>query len=491
MARRALAAGVLLLVSSGRDHELRRRRRAPTSSPPPPPAAPTTRSAWPLDPDQGQARAEARSLACRRSAPPARARTQAAARERGPVRHPAGPLRRLCLATAPARSRPTGQQENLRSVSMLWQNVEHFVVDRRHGADRHHRRLRRTSKGAAVLDRRAELRHRGSGAAILAGLGIDLEKIRPGLHAATAHRRSPAERHRRRHEHPGRRSGRGGHPGLRRAGDDRRSSTSPTSSGEGQRRLRALDRYDIPAGTYPGQDEAVNTIAQPNFLAVRADVPEEDVYLITKTIYENLPFLQASTRRPRRWRWKRRSPACRCRCIRAPRATTRKRAEIPDRLIAELTALARRPWRTGPVRGRRRPAAWPMTTSRTRPTSRPGRSRAPAGPLVFVLGRASLSLAHISSQHLRQPCPSLDSATSISPASRCWRRLLYPACPDQRDRRRKAAVLCLDLALGLLALAAAIYLDWPSRTRSTPAACASSTADWVVGCIAVALAPSN
>lgn len=52
-------------------------------------------------------------------------------------------------------------------------------------------------------------------------------------------------------------------------------------------------RYVIPAGTYPGQDADWNTIAQPNFLATNADVSEENVYLITKTIYENLPFLQA------------------------------------------------------------------------------------------------------------------------------------------------------------------------------------------------------
>ncbi len=51
--------------------------------------------------------------------------------------------------------------------------------------------------------------------------------------------------------------------------------------------------YRIAAGTYPGQDRDVNTIAQPNFLAVRADVSEEDVYQITKTIYENLGFLQS------------------------------------------------------------------------------------------------------------------------------------------------------------------------------------------------------
>ncbi|MCC2113502.1 MAG: TAXI family TRAP transporter solute-binding subunit, partial [Hyphomicrobiales bacterium] len=52
-------------------------------------------------------------------------------------------------------------------------------------------------------------------------------------------------------------------------------------------------RYVIPAGTYPGLDTDWETIAQPNFLAVHADVPEEHVYLFTKTVYENLPFLQA------------------------------------------------------------------------------------------------------------------------------------------------------------------------------------------------------
>jgi TRAP transporter TAXI family solute receptor len=51
--------------------------------------------------------------------------------------------------------------------------------------------------------------------------------------------------------------------------------------------------YTIPAGSYPGQDTDVQTVAQPNFLATNADIPEEHVYQITKAIYENLPFLQA------------------------------------------------------------------------------------------------------------------------------------------------------------------------------------------------------
>ncbi|BBD07034.1 TAXI family TRAP transporter solute-binding subunit [Desulfovibrio ferrophilus] len=50
-------------------------------------------------------------------------------------------------------------------------------------------------------------------------------------------------------------------------------------------------RKVIPAGTYPGQEKDIRTIAQPNFLACRADLPDEVVYKLTKTIYENLPFL--------------------------------------------------------------------------------------------------------------------------------------------------------------------------------------------------------
>ena len=51
--------------------------------------------------------------------------------------------------------------------------------------------------------------------------------------------------------------------------------------------------YTIAANTYPGQDKDVQTIAQPNFLAVNADVDDEHVYQLTKTMFENLGFLQA------------------------------------------------------------------------------------------------------------------------------------------------------------------------------------------------------
>lgn len=55
--------------------------------------------------------------------------------------------------------------------------------------------------------------------------------------------------------------------------------------------LGAWTNYTITAGTYPGQNTDIQTIAQFSFLAVRADVPEDDVYRITQTLYDNLPAL--------------------------------------------------------------------------------------------------------------------------------------------------------------------------------------------------------
>jgi len=52
------------------------------------------------------------------------------------------------------------------------------------------------------------------------------------------------------------------------------------------------NRFVIKANTYTGQDADINTISQPNFLAGRPDLPDDRVYLIIKTIYENLPFLR-------------------------------------------------------------------------------------------------------------------------------------------------------------------------------------------------------
>jgi len=51
-------------------------------------------------------------------------------------------------------------------------------------------------------------------------------------------------------------------------------------------------RYMIKAGTYPGQDKDVPTIAQPNLLVCREDTSEAVVYQLTKTLFENPAFLK-------------------------------------------------------------------------------------------------------------------------------------------------------------------------------------------------------
>lgn len=63
---------------------------------------------------------------------------------------------------------------------------------------------------------------------------------------------------------------------------------------------RIWQRVVVPSGTYPGQNRDIFTVGTPNILAVRADVDDEVVYRITRTIFEELDYLHglhATTRR--------------------------------------------------------------------------------------------------------------------------------------------------------------------------------------------------
>ena len=187
-----------------------------------------------------------------------------------------------------------GRQEQLRAVTMLWQNVEHFVVSSKYAKLGHMADLHGLKGKAAGFGKRNSGTI-GSNRTILSNLGMDLDKdfdLFHGGYGASAGAlqdgkvdviSTPA-----------------GVPvgALTRAfaalGD---SITLLSFTAEQARKadggLGLWTGYRVPAGTYPGQKSDVDTIAQPNFLAVRADVPENDVYLITKTIYENLGFLRA------------------------------------------------------------------------------------------------------------------------------------------------------------------------------------------------------
>ena len=197
-------------------------------------------------------------------------------------------------ATGTGPVQADGPQEHLRSVTMLWPNVEHFVI----ASDKVENGTVSdivNLKGEAMAMGRQNSGTIGSNRTILSGFGIDLdndfelvfggygpsaEAVRNGQAAGMS---TPAG------------APVGAVTQLFSAVGDRATLLSFTpeeiETADGGRGL--WTEYVIPAGTYPGIDEDVTTIAQPNFLATHADIPEEDVYLIVKTMYENLPFLHA------------------------------------------------------------------------------------------------------------------------------------------------------------------------------------------------------
>lgn len=187
-----------------------------------------------------------------------------------------------------------GPQTDLRSVSMLWQNVEHFILASDvapTGTVADFEALKGSSMALGARNSGTI----GSNTALLAGLGIDVETdytlVEGGYGpSAEALQNGQVEGV----------SIPAGVPAgavsqlMATAGDSVKivdfTDEQMAAADDGK---DLWTRYVIPAGTYPGQEADINTIAQPNFLATRADVSEDNAYMITKTIYENLPFLQA------------------------------------------------------------------------------------------------------------------------------------------------------------------------------------------------------
>jgi TRAP transporter TAXI family solute receptor len=188
----------------------------------------------------------------------------------------------------------TAKQENMRSVSMLWQNVEQFVIANEYAKTGTMADMLAV-KGMTVGMGKQNSGTIGSNTVLLGGLGLDIATDFTLMHAgygptadAMANGQSVAA---------GIPSGppTGAITKLLAANQGKFTILDVTAEqAEKMNSGRNLwTPYTIAAGTYPGQEKDINTIAQPNFLAVNADVDEEHVYMLTKTIYENLPFLQA------------------------------------------------------------------------------------------------------------------------------------------------------------------------------------------------------
>lgn len=188
----------------------------------------------------------------------------------------------------------SGPQDHLRSVTMLWPNVEQFVV----AAD-----VASTGtisdmtalKGEAMALGRQNSGTIGSNRTVMSGFDVDIDADYDLVFAGYG----PSAEALQNGQVKGISTPAGVPTGaisqlMAAAGDDVKFlefTDAQLAQADGGRNL--WTRFVIPAGTYPGQAADLNTIAQPNFLATHADLPEENVYQITKTIYENLPFLQA------------------------------------------------------------------------------------------------------------------------------------------------------------------------------------------------------
>lgn len=185
-----------------------------------------------------------------------------------------------------------GSQRDLRAVTMLWPNVEHFIV-RKNAAksgtimdlvDLQGQRMSFGQEGSAIESNRF----------LLGNLGMDISQdfdqaYMPFRSSAAAFRRGDIN-------------------GLSLPAStpisnfiELMGSLGPDAAilnwtaedlKKADSDLGLWSPLSIPAETYPGQTEAIETIAQPNFLAVRADVDDDVVYAITKAIFENLPFLK-------------------------------------------------------------------------------------------------------------------------------------------------------------------------------------------------------
>jgi TRAP transporter TAXI family solute receptor len=186
----------------------------------------------------------------------------------------------------------SGSQTQLRSVSMLWQNVEHFIV-RSDLAETGTVSDLDNLNGKKFSIGKKNSGTENSGRQIMKGLSVNPEEFKLAF------------------------MGYGGSASALQNGTiDGMNTPAGVPVGAVTQAFAALGeeiqilsftdeqiklangdyniwtKYEIPANTYPGLDKPVTTIAQPNFLAVREDISDEDVYQLTKAIYENLPFLQ-------------------------------------------------------------------------------------------------------------------------------------------------------------------------------------------------------
>ncbi|WP_303722906.1 TAXI family TRAP transporter solute-binding subunit [Malonomonas rubra] len=187
-----------------------------------------------------------------------------------------------------------GPQKNLRSVTMLWQNVEHFAINSKFAKTGTITDMV-AMKGETISLGKKNSGTLGSNTVLLENLGANVENDYHLIYVGYGPSADAMQN--------GQAAGMSIPAGVPAGAITKAMANmgkeitvldfTDEQLAKADGGLDLWTRYVIPAETYPGQSKEINTIAQPNFLSVRADVDEDAVYQITKTIYENLPFLKA------------------------------------------------------------------------------------------------------------------------------------------------------------------------------------------------------
>ncbi len=180
--------------------------------------------------------------------------------------------------------------KTLRCITMLWPNVEHFVVL----ADKVKTGTPSDIKGLRFSLGRAGSGTERSGLTIMSALGMNRNSVKgeylgyfesskamkdkrigganipagPPVAAVTDLFATPGVK-----------------PKILEFTDDQLNKINKNTAYPGY-------RYIIKAGTYPGQSKDIRTIAQPNLLVCREGLPDDVVYLLTKTLFDNPDFLK-------------------------------------------------------------------------------------------------------------------------------------------------------------------------------------------------------
>lgn len=185
-------------------------------------------------------------------------------------------------------------QSFLRSVSILWENVEHFVILEKFVDSGDMSDLKNIRKKNFSIGRRGSGTEI-SGREILKSLGFSPEKDFRLSFLGYAPSANALQN--------------GRIVGMNIPAGPPASAITQAYAAMGAKKLRILEftenhvkavnlvfpvwkRFTIPPNTYPGQNKAILTISQSNLLVAHKDLPEDVVYKIVKTMYENLDYLQ-------------------------------------------------------------------------------------------------------------------------------------------------------------------------------------------------------